>query len=423
MADNDFTKQELVLFDKVIEGFDDALVASRLINKYTPGETQLERSNEEFWRPMPLIVTSNDGSDATSNFDGVTDLSVPARIGFQKHVAKSMTAREANDAIREDRLGVAAMQRLGSDINVAVMNLLSNTSTIVKTKATAATGYDDLADIEAKLDTLGLSMSSDRHIGLTSRDYNNIASNLAARQTMQGKPTAAYERSYVGTVANMTTHKLDYGNRIAAAAGTSVTINGANQYYTPRATDTTDADGTLNVDNRYQTINLTVGGGSVAVGDVFTITGVNAVHHISKTDTDELKTFRIIKAPAGGGSGAYTISPPIISGGGGTSAELSYKNVTATPANGAAVNFLNVAAGRVNPFWVRDSVEIIPYKLALPTDGGMAVTQATSEQGLTVTMSKQVSIDTHKIKYRWDVVFGLVNLNPEMNGIALFEQT
>jgi hypothetical protein len=33
--------------------------------------------------------------------------------------------------------------------------------------------------------------------------------------------------------------------------------------------------------------------GTVKVGDKFTIAGVNAVHHISKADTGQLKTFTI----------------------------------------------------------------------------------------------------------------------------------
>jgi hypothetical protein len=40
-------------------------------------------------------------------------------------------------------------------------------------------------------------------------------------------------------------------------------------------------------------------GGTVKVGDAFTIAGVNAVHHITKQDTGQLKTFRITAIVSG----------------------------------------------------------------------------------------------------------------------------
>jgi hypothetical protein len=86
---------------------------------------------------------------------------------------------------------------------------------------------------------------------------------------------------------------------------------------------------------------------TVKVGDAFTIAGVNSVHHISKQDTGQLKTFRITRIVTGaGGTGTVEIEPPIISAGGGTRAEAEYKNVSATPANGAAITFLNTVTAR-----------------------------------------------------------------------------
>ena len=77
--------------------------------------------------------------------------------------------------------------------------------------------------------------SFDRYMALSTRDYNGMASNLAGRQTLTGKPLTAYEKAYIGMVASFETYKLDYATRLTAAAGTTVTVNGANQYYTPKA--------------------------------------------------------------------------------------------------------------------------------------------------------------------------------------------
>jgi hypothetical protein len=420
---NSFSKEERVAFEDILSGFNDALVLSSLVTKYNTNGTQMERSSDTIWRPMPYIAQSYDGSDATSNFGNATQLSVPATIGYQKHSTALLTAKDLRDMLQENRLGQAAAQKLASDINVAVLAVASNQGTIVSKRTTAASGYTDVAEADALMNEQGIIMS-DRQFALSSRDYNGMAGDLAARQTMNTMPTEAYRRSYVGEVAGFQTFKMDYANRLTAAAGTTVTVNGANQYYTPQATSTAGTGETSNVDNRYQNLTIAVGGGTVKVGDAFTIAGVNAVHHITKQDTGQLKTFRIIAIVSGsGGSGVVTISPAIVSNGGSTDAEAQYKNVTATPANGAAITFLNTASAAVNCFWHRDAIELLPASLAVPTDAGADIMRATTDQGVELVMQKQFDINTQKTKYRWDTLFGVACLQPEMAGIMLFSQT
>lgn len=420
---NAFNKEERVAFENIIEGFQDALVLSRNCSIYNTSSVEMERAADTIWRPQPYVAQSFTGTDMTANFKDYIQLSVPATLGFSKSVPWTMTAKELRDALQEQRLGDAAKQKLASDINVALMNVAANQGTLVVKRTTAATGFDDLALADALFNEQGV-QAFDRFAALSSRDYNNMASNLAGRGTMQGKPTTAYEKAYVGNIAGFETYKLDYANRLTAAAGVTVTVNGANQYYTPKATSTAGTGEVGNVDNRYQNLTIAVTSGTVKVGDCFTIAGVNAVHHITKGDTGQLKTFRVTAiVSGGGGSGVVQISPPIISGTGGTDAELEYQNVTAAPANGAAITWLNTVAANVNPFWQKDALEILPGRYAVPEDAGTAVMRATTDQGIEVVFQKFYDINTMKTKYRLDTLFGVVNKQPEMSGIILFSQT
>jgi hypothetical protein len=420
---NAFSKEERVAFEDILAGFNDALVMSSLVNKYNTNGAQMERSSDTIWRPMPYIAQSYDGSDASSNFGDNTQLAVPATIGYQKHSTALLTAKELRDLLQENRLGTAAAQKLASDINVATLTVASNQGTIVSARSTAAGGYADVAEADALMNEQGVMMDG-RNFALSSRDYNGMASDLAARETMNNIPTEAYRRSYVGEVAGFQTFKMDYANRLTAAAGTTVTVNGANQYHTPAATSTASTGETANVDNRTQSLTIAVTSGAVKVGDAFTIAGVNAVHHITKQDTGQLKTFRVTGIVSGsGGSGVVTISPAIVSNGGSTDAEAQYQNVTARPANGAAITFLNIADAPVNCFWHRDAIELLPASLAVPTDAGADIMRATTEQGVELVMQKQFDINTQKTKYRWDTLFGVAMVQPEMAGIMLFSQT
>jgi len=120
---------------------------------------------------------------------------------------------------------------------------------------------------------------------------------------------------------------------------------------------------------------------------------------------------------------AMTISPPIISGAGGTDAELQYKNVElASTSATASLTFLNTGASNINVFWQKDALELLPGRYAVPSDAGAAVMRASTDQGIELVMQKFYDIDSMTIKYRLDTLFGVVNKQPEMSGILLFNQ-
>ena len=427
---NAFSKEERVAFENILEGFNDALVMSRNVSVYNTDGSMMERTNDVIWRPQPYIATSINGAprtDISAQFVDFTQLAVPATLGFNKTVPFALDAKELRDQLQEGRLGDSAKQKLASDINVAIMNVAAAQSTMVVTRSGSSGGYSDVAECDAVFNEQGVQMF-DRYLALSSRSYNGMASDLAGRQTMTGKPTTAYERSFVGEVAGFQTYKMDYANRILGNTTPvgDIDVNGAGQYYTPAATSTAGTGETANVDNRYQSLNVTLAVGAVLrVGDAFKIAGVNAVHHITKGDTGQAKTFRVISITSGGGTAGnntIVISPPIISAGGSTDAELQYKNVTATPADNAVITILNVDDADINCFWQKDALEILPGRYSIPTNAGVDVMRGTTDQGIELVMQKFYDINTAVTKYRMDTFFGVVNKQPEMSGIMLFNQ-
>lgn len=424
---NSFSKEERVAFEDLLEGFQDALVLSRNVSVYNTDQTMMERANNTIWRPQPYIAQSVNSTPGTplAGYQGMTQLAVPATLGFSKTVPWEMTTLELRDALQEGRLGESAKQKLASDINIAIMNAAAGLGSLVVPIAAAAGDYDDVALCDAIMNEQGVP-DYDRFMALSSRDYNGLAGNLVgtARSFGNQKSDKAYERSYVGMVAGFDTYKMDYANRQAAAAGGgSITIDtsgaGTQANYTPQATSTS-VGGQINVDNRFQTVTVS-STTSVAAGDAFTIGGVYAVHHITKQSTGQLKTFRVVSVDS---ATTMTITPPIIGAQSvATDAQLQYKNVeVSAPSNTAAITFLNVNAASVNVFWQRDSLEILPGRYAVPSDAGVAVMRATTDQGIELVLQKFYDIDSMTIKYRMDTLFGVVNKNPEMSGILLFNQ-
>ena len=129
---NEFSKEERLAFEDVLEGFHDAMVISRNVAKYGTDGQLMERTNDTVWRPMPYILTSDDRTVGTAvTAQDVTQLSVPSTLGFQKTVPWQMDAKELRDALQEGRLGKAAYQRLASDVNTAVRDVASLQGTLV----------------------------------------------------------------------------------------------------------------------------------------------------------------------------------------------------------------------------------------------------------------------------------------------------
>lgn len=420
---NSFSKEERVAFEDILSGFNDALTISRNVRKYGTDGQLMERADDTIWRPSPYIMTSQDrtiGSSVTAQL--ANQLSVPASLGNKKSVVWNMNSLELRDALQENRLGQAAYQRLASDINTSIRNVISMQGSLVVKGTSGTYAYSNIADCNSIMDEQGI-MSEDRFIALTSRDYNGMAGVLAGKETINGKTLTAYEKAFIGQNAGFDTYKIDSGYRLTAAAGGSITVatNGTSAgdtvKFVPKS-KTTSVIGEVNQDNRFQTITVS-STTSVKAGDAFTIAGVNAVHHITKEDTGQLKTFRVISVDSGT---TMTITPAIVGAvGTATDVEKQYKNVEVTSTSAtAAITWLNTASANVNPFWYKDSIEILPGRYAVPTNEGAAVMRGTTDQGIEVVMTKQFNNSTFQSLYTLDVLYGVVNTNPEMNGILLW---
>jgi hypothetical protein len=412
---NAFSKEERVAFDDILMGFNDALTLSKNTMKYGSNGELMERASDTLYRPQPYILTSQTrtvGSAVTAQ--DATQLKVPTVLDQSPNVTWTLDALELRDQLQEGRLGKSAYQRLASDVNSKVRDVISLEGTLVVPVTGASGNYDDVAVAEALMLEQGMS-DYDRCLALTARDYNGIAGDLgtASRSFNNKKSVDAYERSLVGMVAGFETLRIDSGKQItAAAAGGSITIDttGAQVQYAPSST----------ADNRTQQVTFSSTTSMVA-GDCFTIAGLEAVHHITKDTTNQLKTFRIVSVDSGT---LATISPPMVGANSTpTDAESQYKNIeVASTSATAAVVWLNGTATAANPFWCKDSIELTLGRYAVPEGQGVDVIRGTTDQGVEVVMGKSFSNSTFKSTYTLDVFYGVTNLNPEMNGIVLFNQ-
>lgn len=169
--------------------------------------------------------------------------------------------------------------------------------------------------------------------------------------------------------------------------GVSPTVNGANQTGT--------------------SINVTIGASSFTVGDIITFAGVNAVNRITKVSTGELQQF-VVTSYAGGVLGIY---PAIVPPNGG--APVQYQTVTASPANGAAINslILSGVTYRKNIAFVPDAVTMATADLEMPKN--MQEVARERMDGVSMRMVTGFDIKSDQFITRLDVLYGYVWVRPE----------
>jgi hypothetical protein len=177
-----------------------------------------------------------------------------------------------------------------------------------------------------------------------------------------------------------------------ALAQNSATINGADQ-----------TGNTI-------TVNALAAG--LALGDIITIAGVNAVNRITKQSTGELRQFAVTAAAAAGAT-SISIYPALTPAVGGNA--VQYQTVDASPADGAAVNpALTLAAStqyRKNFVFAPEAVTMATADLEIPR----GVHEAAREQfdGISMRMVTAYNVGTDQFITRLDILYGYLWVRPE----------
>ena len=177
-----------------------------------------------------------------------------------------------------------------------------------------------------------------------------------------------------------------------ALAQSSATVNGAGQ------------TGLL------LTVNALAAG--LNVGDIITIAGVNAVNRITKQDTGELRQFAVT-ATAIAGAVAISIYPALVPAVGGQ--PVQYQTVTASPANGAAVNpALGFGASqkyRQNFAYSPEAVTLATADMEMPK--GVHEVAREEFDGISMRMLTDYIMNTDQMATRLDVLYGYLWIRPE----------
>jgi hypothetical protein len=179
--------------------------------------------------------------------------------------------------------------------------------------------------------------------------------------------------------------------------------NGNDVVFEVRTTVSTQGQTTLVVEA------LTANTGTVTKGTVITIAGVNAVNPVTKEDLGYLQQFTVLSNVTADASGYATLSlsPGFYTTGG-------LQNITAFPADGAAITPVGTASGTSiqNLAFHKSAFRMASVPLILPTGSVDMAAQETYE-GVTIRVVSQYDIFTDQSIMRFDFLGGLCPVRPE----------
>jgi hypothetical protein len=414
-----------VLFENTIETYEHQEMMLPLVDFYKPDAADMQNSDNFIWRTVQQHAPVITGWDVSGNEQEIIEETYPAVLGTPKNDFVQQRADQMRTTkFWEDR-GKASGKRQASELNKSIVNAMVLQGSMYY-RSNATSGYDFISEAQATMNERQ-GMNNQRCFMLNDRDTKLFASDLAARQTLQGRAESeAWTKGQIGSnVAEFDIYTGSFLPNLAGGAAVSTTVTG-NQSFAPSGGTVDALTGVVtNVDYRSAVIPVAASA-SYNVGDKVTIdntaVSVESVGLDDKTETGQAMTFTIVAKPSGT---SITVSPkPIAIGDAAlTATELAYANINTPILNGATVERVNSdASNKTNLFWDKDAVEVlggtIPAKMFKEFDG-MKVLNHTMINGQEMYMVYDGNIATMNFRYRLFTWAGITIKDPSRVGVGV----
>jgi len=286
-----------------------------------------KKIGEQYIMRMPEEVAQTTGRVAS--LQALSQTSVTLTINQQEHQAWPYTVQELSLSIDNysDLIVEPRASQMVAGIESYLQSLYTGIYNAAGTPGTTPNSYTLWANAFRLLDENGV-LDTDRWVVM------NSAARWAFAEVLHDLPTVNTNVPEQALTKGLITQSHDARKGWHMSNGVRVHTNGAFGDSTPLTNGTTADGATQVVTNGWES-----GVGTVATGDVFTLAGVYAVHPQTRQSTGQLQQFVVTSGlTATGGDMTIPISPTIHASG-------RYQNVTATPANDAAVTLKGSASG------------------------------------------------------------------------------
>lgn len=324
----------------------------------------------------------------------IIEPSTSITISNQSHVDFQFGTTALTLVVEEfrERYLKPAMEKLANRIDRGVLANIPNVYNEVGTPGTTPNAFSFIANVAQRLDEEA-APQNDRTLVLNPKAYWGVTVGIS---TVYVQSVA--EPGFKGFIPNIANFEIFMDQNIPTQqtgnyAGTP-TVTGAGQTGSTLVTGGwTSSIGTL-----------------LNVGDVFTLSGVNAVNPESLASTGSLRNF-VVTAPASSnssGSSSLQIYPPITTTG-------AYQTVDSSPASGATLTVISGASGATltkNIGFCKDAFGLVTVPLIMPD--GVDFKAQEIYKGISLRVIRAYDINNDVLPTRIDVMWGTSTFYPEL---------
>lgn len=378
-------ENELTMAGLVYRGYEDEF--DKKINGYTVGDTITIRKPTDFTVRNTITASPQDTQEGKLTLQ----INQVAGVDF-KFTSQQLTL---NIAQLTERVIQPAMVQVANAIDVAVMSLYTDIPQWVGTPGTPIQSFAGFAKGLQNLDQRSVPQGN-RSAVLAPADYWAMAGSQTALFSQQ-ITNKAYRNGSIGMVGGADTYMSQNAPTFTTGPkGGSPVVNGANQNTTY---DLTGANTQTLITSGW----TAAAAARVVVGDVFTIAGVFDVNPVTKAVLPILKQFTVAPGSnlASDGTGALTltIAPQIITSG-------AQQNVSAAPANSAALTFVGTASTAYSNALMFDKNAFALCMVPMVRPPGSVDCSRVSKNGISIRIIPYYDGTNDVSNWRLDCIFG-----------------
>lgn len=403
MADSILTPT--VIAKEALTQLDNNLQAGNLVYRDYEAEFGPTKIGATVTIRRPVQFTVSDG--ATLALQDVQEGSLTLTIDKQKHVGFDFLTTDLTLSISDfsTRYIKPAMIQLANKVDSDILGLYNQVNNWVGTPGQTINSITDWNVGAQRLAERSVPMDGNVSGILTPADWYGLSGSLSglyienvASQALKGAKLPQLSGIDVYMDQNVPNHTVGTygGTPLVTCPVTSPAVTYGAALTTMTSSLTTDG--------------WSSGATTLKAGDVFTISNVYAVNHITKSRQDYLQPFVVMNDTSDtSGTITMTIYPAIITSG-------PYQTVNAVPADNATITMVGTSATayRQNLVFHRDAfaLAMVPI-VAPPSNSGVAFSSQTYK-GLTVSYASQFDITNYRQVYRFDILYGVKCIDPRL---------
>lgn len=412
-----------VLFENALETHEQQPQLIELTTFEQPDAAMMQNAGDVQWRTVAQHADLFSGFDATGQESEIIEEEYPRILGVPTNDLPKQRADKLRDMQFWKRRGQESGKRQAWELNKQIADAAYKQAGMYY-RSNATSGFDFTSEAEVMMTERQLPRTETCFM-FNPRDMQKFAKDLAARQTIKGRPEDTWKTGQIGSGVSEFDgiYKGSYLPNIVGGAATT-TVTGDQSFKPEGGTVDQDAGTVTNVD--YRNASIVVADSSVfSVGSKVSISNsgvpVRAIGLADKTDTNQPMTFTVKSITD---STHIVISPkpialddPAL-----TNLEQQYANINTRILNNASVDRLNTDASvKTNLFWDKSAIEVIGGTMPVELFGDMAGKKHISEtlsNGLEMYMIYDGDILTLDFRFRIFTWYGITIANPSAVGVA-----